>query len=471
MEDGEKLAPVSGGSTAVLAVADGRDGHDPHTTSGSFNGGSSDSGSDSDRDTTAVANTQASSEHTPPQPEQRRDEQEREHEAGKASPPDGVRGGLQQALPVPHSPGGEGAARETSSRDQEGSRQGDVDSTATGGGEIICNSSDDDSIAEEGADGGRGEGEEKREIGWGPTSTNTFTPPTEETPEQAPGGPDHATFTPWSDLTPALAPAPSADASAKPSRQPVSRRSSSLSRYPSLPLLSAGPYLHKRGSSAGGSLVSSFKYEELEEEEQQEASLVSTPKTNRGRGNAAHSATPGSRPRTRKVAPMLGMLQSAQDLAGTSSVAVGNSNSPATTGGGGDGTSSRNSNSWGHKRASRSMSVGFGSLGFGGGGGGGASRAATPVTAAASVGAKKGLGRPILTPLSISRTAAFDQEEAFVVEEGGRGGGWGGVGSRDGRRRLRNKANSFIQRLPGPKLLMQGECGYTQCGVSAPGVR
>lgn len=327
------------------------------------------------------------------------------------------------------------------------------------------------------------EGEAKREMGWAPSARNKLSP----TPAMAAAG-TPATTTP----SPLAA-----------SGKEEARRPSSLTRYPSLPLLSAGPYLsHKRPRSTGDSLTAFLKHglKRKEQEQQQQDKFCSTLSKTRRAG----STSPGSRPRGgRKTAPILGMLQNAQDLAASpprASVSVssasGNNHlrrnssgstavaaaaaaaaggagfSATTTAGTGDGgaTAAGNSSSSAvHRRAARSTGVGFGSLpGLGFGGSSATSKAATPVAAAdaaaAAAEAKRG-GRPRLSPLNINRPG-FNHEEVtpMAAEDSSRAmfagageGGWGGVGTWGGGKRLRDKASSFILRLPGPKLLLQGE--------------
>ncbi|CAN0135602.1 unnamed protein product, partial [Ectocarpus sp. 8 AP-2014] len=145
---------------------------------------------------------------------------------------------------------------------------------------------------------------------------------------------------------------------------------------------------------------------------------------------------------------MLGMLQNAQDQAASPIVSPRNSRCP---GGGNlvvgkgdeescaaaaisDGDSTGGNDLAGHKRTSRRMGL------VGLGGGREASRKnPTPGPAAAVV--NKGRERSPLTSLPINRTPTVDHEEAPRL-----------VGT---IRRLRQNSVRIIQRLPGPKLLMQ----------------
>eukprot|EP00752_Nemacystus_decipiens_P015668 g13982.t1 len=338
-----------------------------------------------------------------------------------------------------------------------------------GGGEDWCIRS----ATGVGAGGKCDRGEEKREIGWAPDTTNKFSP----TPDTASAlgaaaaievqavDPSGMQLVP----PPPLPPEQAEDTSAR-SKRHAYRRSLSLTRCPSLPLLSAGPYLsHKRGSSLGGdSLASSFRHELRQQE--QERSLASTPRASSSRGE--RRGTPSSRSRNRNVAPMLGMLQNAQDLAATPAPgsASGDTNNVirrhrssahlnlgATPGYAGSGSAADSGGKISTIRritASRSTSFGFGGL-AGCGGWGGGSRASTPV-AGGTTAATKGKGRPALTPLSLNRPAHFGhEEEEGATPLGAVEGGWGRVGSRVARKRMRDKASRIMQKLPGPKLLMQ----------------
>ncbi|CAM9510104.1 unnamed protein product [Ectocarpus sp. 8 AP-2014] len=145
---------------------------------------------------------------------------------------------------------------------------------------------------------------------------------------------------------------------------------------------------------------------------------------------------------------MLGMLQNAQDQAASPIVSPRNSRCP---GGGSlvvgkgddessaaaaisDGDSTGGNDLAGHKRTRRRMGL----AGFGGGRGA-SPRNPTPGPAAAVV--NKGRERSPLTSLPINRTPTVDHEEAPRL-----------VGT---IRRLRQNSVRIIQRLPGPKLLMQ----------------
>ncbi len=312
----------------------------------------------------------------------------------------------------------------------------------------------DDDGAAEGAVGDSGaglvEGEEKREIGWAPDTWNKFSPmPGPGAPPPPPAGSGAAEHAAAEGGSSGLSlPAPAPPVLAADTSRAQHRRSTSLTRYPSLPSLSAGPYLsHKRGSSLGSSLTSSFRNElQLEERQREDSKAASTPRA---------GARPGGRgtpARGRKTAaPLLGMLQNAQDLA-SAAAASGDgylhhhrSSSSLVEGAGDAAGPAAEGTSASTRRASRSMSVGFagvnGAAGFRG-------RAAA---------APSRRVRPLLSPLSITRPDNFDHEVAapLVGREGGPAGGeggWGGVGLR-----MRDKASSFMHRLPGPKILMQGE--------------
>ncbi|CAM9971364.1 unnamed protein product [Scytosiphon promiscuus] len=257
MKDGGKpdTEPLGG---RALTVAYGTHTPNPDSTSDLFNGDSSGGGGGdgSEMVTPTVGDTQAGSGPTLPQPPQPREQRGQRRESDSASMSAAPRGSPQPAglsAPQTSTPGGADETLTFARRQGRSSSHGDAAGLDSMAGEKINGKADDKGAVGDdagGADGGgsTGDGEEKREIGWGPTSTSTFTsPPAEAKPSP---GPDHAAFSAWSDLVPALAPAP--DAAAKPSRQSSCRRSSSLSRYPSLPLLSAGPYLHKRGRGAAG---------------------------------------------------------------------------------------------------------------------------------------------------------------------------------------------------------------------------
>ncbi|CAM9270799.1 unnamed protein product [Ectocarpus fasciculatus] len=271
----------------------------------------------------------------------------------------------------------------------------------------------------------KGKGEEKREVGWAPTTTNKFSPMAETAPASFVLGLD-------------------ASAEAKDS---AGKRVSSLTRYSSMPLLSAGPHpSHKRGSSTGASLTSLLEPNEPPQHDQQEQQqrrhqsqqhnmVLMTPRR-AGRGTA--TTTPNSRHRNRKMPSMLGMLQNAQDQAASPVSALSNNSHYLSDGslvvGAGDEESSAaaataGNDPAGQKRTSRRMNM----VSFGGGGG-------APQTTTPAAG-NKGGDPPLLTPLSINRTPNFYHEEATPA-----------VGT---TRRLRDKSVRFIQRLPGPRLLMQ----------------
>lgn len=280
-------------------------------------------------------------------------------------------------------------------------------------------------------------GEEKREVGWAPTTTNKFSPMAETASASFVLGLDASTE----------------------AKDNAGKRVSSLPRYSSMPLLSAGPHSsHKRGSSTGASLTSLLGPNEPTQDDQQEQQqrrhqpqqhnmVLMTPRRV-GRGTA--TTTPNSRPRNRKMPSMLGMLQNAQDQA-ASPVSALSSNShylsdgslvggaagdessaaAATADRGATAAATAGDDPAGPKRSSKRMNM----VSFGGGGG--ASQSTTPAAG------NKGGERPLLTPLSINRTPNFYHEQATPA-----------VGT---TKRLRDKSVRFIQRLPGPRLLMQGE--------------
>ncbi|CAB1115182.1 unnamed protein product [Ectocarpus sp. CCAP 1310/34] len=274
-------------------------------------------------------------------------------------------------------------------------------------------------------------GEERREVGWAPTTTNKFSPMAE---------------------TAAASFVLKADDSAQ-VKDDAGKRVSSLTRYTSMPLLSAGPHSsHKRGSSAGASLTSLLGPNEPTHHDQQEQQqrrhqpqqhnmVLMTPRRG-GRGTA--TTTPNSRPRNRKMPSMLGMLQNAQDQA-ASPVSTLSSNShflsdsSLVVGAGDDessaaaATADRGATAGNDPAGPRSTSRRMKMLTFGGGGG-------TSQTTTRAAG-NKGGERPLLTPLSINRTPNFYHEETTPA-----------VGP---TKRLRDKSVRFIQRLPGPRLLMQ----------------
>ncbi|CAM9688099.1 unnamed protein product, partial [Ectocarpus sp. 12 AP-2014] len=274
-------------------------------------------------------------------------------------------------------------------------------------------------------------GENRREVGWAPTTTNKFSPVAE---------------------TAAASFALKADDSAQ-AKDNAGKRVSSLTRYSSMPLLSAGPHSsHKRRSSAGASLTSLLGPNEPTQHDQQEQQqrrhqpqrhnmVLMTPRKG-GRGTA--TTTPNSRPRNRKMPSMLGMLQNAQDQAASPVSALSSDSHYLSDGslvvGAGDDESSAavatadrgdtaGNDPAGSKRSSRCINT----VSFGGGGG-------TSQTTTRAAG-NKGEERPLLTPLSINRTPSFYHEEATPA-----------VGP---TKRLRDKSVRFIQRLPGPRLLMQ----------------
>ncbi|CAM9373117.1 unnamed protein product [Ectocarpus fasciculatus] len=132
---------------------------------------------------------------------------------------------------------------------------------------------------------------------------------------------------------------------------------------------------------------------------------------------------------------MLGMLQNAQDQAASPPASPRNSLCPGGAAAISGGGAAAGNDLAGHKRTSRRMGL----VGFGGGRDA-SRRNPTPVSTAAVV--NKGKERPPLTSLPINQTATtVDHEEAPRL-----------VGT---IRRLRQNSVRIIQRLPGPKLLMQ----------------
>ncbi|CAB1115189.1 unnamed protein product [Ectocarpus sp. CCAP 1310/34] len=205
-----------------------------------------------------------------------------------------------------------------------------------------------------------------------------------------------------------------------------------------MPVLSAGPHFsHNPGSSTGGSLTSLFRLNNKPKQQEgpprrrryrQEHNMDSwTPRTG---GRDIDTTPPNSRPRVRKMPSMLGMLQNAQDQA-ASPPGDGESSATAAIS---DGGATGGNDLAGHQLTSRR--IGVVDLG---GGREASRRNPTPVPAAAVV--NKGRERSPLPSLPISRTPTVDHEEAPRLV----GTLW----------RLRQISVRIIQRLPGPKLLMQ----------------
>ncbi|CAM9273530.1 unnamed protein product [Ectocarpus sp. 4 AP-2014] len=271
-------------------------------------------------------------------------------------------------------------------------------------------------------------GEEKGGVGWAPTTTYNL-PPIAET-------------------------APPASVALEADTVSAGLIDHEHHRVSNMPVLSAGPHFScNPGSSSGSSLTSLFrlnnkpKQQEGPQRRRRHTQQHNTDSwTPRKGGRDTDTTPPISRPLVSKMPFMLGMLQNAQDQAvsppvsprnsrcpGGGSLVVGKGDDESCAGGAiSDGDSTAGDDLAGHKRTRRRMGL----VGFCGG-----REASRRNPTPGPVGVNKGRERPPLMSLPINRTPSVDHEEAPRL-----------VGT---MRRLRQNSVRIIQRLPGPKLLMQ----------------